>query len=43
MGHWHHRFADDGTMSLEIEPELAQALPSLLRAGLLLHLVKVPA
>ncbi|MGY3852192.1 beta-galactosidase [Aeromonas aquatilis] len=43
VSHWHHRFADDGTMSLEIETELAQALPSLPRIGLLLHLAEVPA
>lgn len=43
VSHWHHRFADDGTMSLEIETELAQTLPSLPRIGLLLHLAEVPA
>ncbi|MBL0627806.1 beta-galactosidase [Aeromonas jandaei] len=40
LSHWHHRFADDGTMSLDIECELAQALPSLPRFGLLIHLAQ---
>ena len=35
-------FRSDGAMSLEIETELAQALPSLPRIGLLLHLAEVP-
>lgn len=43
VSYWHHRFTDDGAMSLEIETELAQALPSLPRIGLLLHLAEVPA
>ncbi|MFM5580580.1 beta-galactosidase [Aeromonas veronii] len=43
VSHWHHRFTDDGAMSLEIETELAQVLPSLPRIGLLLHLAEVPA
>ncbi|MGL5610512.1 MAG: beta-galactosidase domain 4-containing protein, partial [Aeromonas veronii] len=43
VSHWHHHFTDDGAMSLEIETELAQVLPSLPRIGLLLHLAKVPA
>ncbi|PPA28921.1 beta-galactosidase [Aeromonas jandaei] len=38
LSHWRHSFADDGTMSLDIECELAQALPSLPRIGLLIHL-----
>ncbi|WP_258228666.1 glycoside hydrolase family 2 TIM barrel-domain containing protein, partial [Aeromonas sp. HMWF015] len=43
VSHWHHHFTDDGAMSLEIETELAQVLPSLPRIGLLLHLAEVPA
>ncbi|WP_421352768.1 beta-galactosidase [Aeromonas sp. 604443] len=43
VSHWHHRFTDDGAMSLEIETELAQVLPSLPRIGLLLHLAEAPA